>query len=281
MSGTASNIPARNAAFQSADGSITPAWWDFLFRQWKKTGGGTPSGGDFVLKSGDSMTGPLVLPGAPTLALHAADKSYVDGQVVHPFTGSPSPIGIAVPGSSGLYARGDHVHAYPTVAMPPTADLGTIIATTETALWTPATYAPIPANTCSVGRVYRLVAGGVMSFAAAGTLTITPRFGLSVAGTTMGASIAQTSPGVTANRPWRLEMDVVCRSVGAGATSKVIGAGTFTTSGLGTVGTGVSFAFGGTEALVDVTVASGLCVGWTLTTAGSVTPQYVAMTVMN
>lgn len=32
-----------------------------------------------VLKSGDTMTGPLVLPGDPTTALQAASKSYVDG----------------------------------------------------------------------------------------------------------------------------------------------------------------------------------------------------------
>jgi hypothetical protein len=280
MSGS-SNIPARNAAFQSPDGSISPAWWDFLFRQWKKTGGGTPSGGSFVLKTGDSMTGPLVLSGDPALPLHAADKSYVDGQVVHPFAGVPHAIGTAAPGSSALFARGDHVHAYPTVAAPPTANLATIVATAETALWSPAAYTPIMANTCSVGRVYRIVAGGVMSFAAAGTLTITPRYGLSTAGVSMGPSVAQTSPGATVNQPWRMEMDVVCRSVGAGATSKVIGAGMFATSGLGTAGTSVAFAFGGLEATVDLTVAGGICIGWTLTTAGSVTPQYVAMTVMN
>ena len=281
MSGS-SNIPARNAAFQSPDGSISPAWWDFLFRQWKKTGGGTPdTGGLFVLKSGDSMTGALVLPGAPTLALHAADKSYVDGQVVHPFTSSPNPIGVAVPGSSGLFARGDHVHDYRTIATPPTANLATITATTETALWTPATYTPIDANTCTAGRIYRVMAGGIMTFAAAGTLTITPRFGLSTAGTTMGASIAQTSPGVVANVPWFLDMSIICRFVGSGVASKVVGTGSFVTSGLGTAGTAVAFSFGGTEATVDLGVASGICIGWTLTTAGSVTPEYVYMTVVN
>jgi hypothetical protein len=34
-----------------------------------------------VAKSGDTMTGDLVLPGAPTLNLHAATKGYVDGEV--------------------------------------------------------------------------------------------------------------------------------------------------------------------------------------------------------
>jgi len=34
-----------------------------------------------VAKSGDTMTGALTLPGAPTLALHAATKGYVDGEI--------------------------------------------------------------------------------------------------------------------------------------------------------------------------------------------------------
>jgi len=34
-----------------------------------------------VAKSGDTMTGALVLPGAPTLTLHAATKGYVDGEI--------------------------------------------------------------------------------------------------------------------------------------------------------------------------------------------------------
>ena len=34
-----------------------------------------------VAKAGDTMTGDLTLPGAPTLALHAATKDYVDGEI--------------------------------------------------------------------------------------------------------------------------------------------------------------------------------------------------------
>lgn len=46
----------------------------------------------FVLKSGDTMTGPLVLPGNPTLALQATPKQYVDtfAPLASPvFTGAP------------------------------------------------------------------------------------------------------------------------------------------------------------------------------------------------
>ena len=40
--------------------------------------------GAYLLKTGDTMTGPLFLNGAPTEALHAATKGYVDGNSVTP-----------------------------------------------------------------------------------------------------------------------------------------------------------------------------------------------------
>jgi hypothetical protein len=39
-----------------------------------------------VAKSGDTMTGALTLPGAPTLNLHAATKGYVDGEITDALT---------------------------------------------------------------------------------------------------------------------------------------------------------------------------------------------------
>jgi hypothetical protein len=166
---------------------------------------------------------------------------------------------------------------------PPIANLAAIVATTETALWNPANYSPIAANDCRPGKIYRMTAGGIMSFAATGTLTITPRFGLTVGvGITMGASVAQTSPGVTTNQPWKMEMYLVCRTVGApGVNSTVIGTGVFTTNGTGTAGTGVSIVFGGTSATVDVSIATGICIGWTLSVAGTVTPMFAILQSLN
>ncbi len=34
----------------------------------------------YVMKTGDTMTGPLILPGDPVTPLQAADKNYVDAQ---------------------------------------------------------------------------------------------------------------------------------------------------------------------------------------------------------
>ena len=55
--------------------------WDG--EKWTSGGGSGGSIGDgsaYVLKAGDIMTGPLVLPADPTVALQAATKQYVDGR---------------------------------------------------------------------------------------------------------------------------------------------------------------------------------------------------------
>lgn len=166
-------------------------------------------------------------------------------------------------------------------ADPPIANLSAVIATTETALWNAANYTPIPANDCRAGKIYRLVAGGIMSFASTGTLIITPRFGLTTGGVTMGASPTMPNPGVTTNAAWRMEMDCICRTVGAtgSATSTVIGTGKFLTTNSAL--NGIALTFGGTSATVDTSAASGITIGWTLSVAGTVTPQYVFLQTLN
>lgn len=170
-----------------------------------------------------------------------------------------------------------------TLNDPPIANLTAVVATSETALWNPSNYTPINANDARPGKIYKVTAGGIMSFASTGTLLITPRWGLTTAGITMGANVtAVTTPGVTTNTPWTLEFVCICRTVGApGANSTVIGTGKFVTGNLGTAGTAVAFAFGGTSATVDVSIATGICIGWTLSVAGTVTPQYAFIQSMN
>ncbi|MBK1871578.1 hypothetical protein [Taklimakanibacter albus] len=48
------------------------------------------SGTSFLAKAGDAMLGPLTLAGAPTLALHAAPKNYVDQKISDVVNSSPA-----------------------------------------------------------------------------------------------------------------------------------------------------------------------------------------------
>lgn len=167
---------------------------------------------------------------------------------------------------------------------PPIANLTAVTATSETALWLASRYTPIPANDATPGKIYVVKAGGIMSFAATGTLIITPRFGLTVgAGITMGASVvALTTPGATTAHPWTLEFTCVVRTLGdPGTNSTVIGTGHFHT-GIPSAGSlPATQTFGGTSATVDLSIASGITIGWTLSVAGTVTPQYAYIQSVN
>lgn len=159
-----------------------------------------------------------------------------------------------------------------TIAEPPVASLTALTATTIETLWPAATYTPILAGDANrVGKIYVIRAGGIMSFAATGSLTITPNVGTATGGATLGASLARTSPGVTTAAPWFLEMTLVVRTTGTGGT--IIGTGSFNTAGTATLD--IAVTFGGTSATLDTTVASGITIGKTLSVAGSVTTQFV------
>jgi hypothetical protein len=166
---------------------------------------------------------------------------------------------------------------------PPIANLTAVTATVETALWSAAQFTPIPANDAKAAKIYELRAGGIMSFAATGALTITPRFGLTVAaGITMGASIAKATPGATTNMPWTLVMSIVVRTVGApGVNSTVMGTGNFIVNALTTAGSEFALTFGGTSATVDLSIPTGITIGWTLSVAGTCTPQYAYLVSVN
>lgn len=68
-------------------------WYDFVGGQLYIFENGSwspliPSVADFVIKSGDTMTGFLTLSGDPTQPLHAATKQYVDTEIAAAVTGS-------------------------------------------------------------------------------------------------------------------------------------------------------------------------------------------------
>jgi hypothetical protein len=199
------------------------------------------------------------------------EKSDLVGHPAQAFIRTPA--GVLIP----AFAGGSRQYFQDTLADPPIANLTAVTATAETILWNVTNYTPIAAGDCRYGKIYRVYAGGIMSFAATGTLIITPRFGLTVAaGITMGASVvALTTPGATTANAWSMQFTAIGRTVGApGANSTVIGTGFFIT-GIPSAGSlPGSQVFGGTSATADVSIATGICMGWTLSVAGTVTPQY-------
>jgi hypothetical protein len=112
------------------------------------------------------------------------------------------------------------------------------------------------------GQIYRFVTGGIMTTGTAGTLTLTPYYGPGTAqvavtgGVSMGASAAQTYVASLTNVPWRIEGELVFRTISQVATTSTAWlTGTFTSQGtLATAGSGFSIAFGSTSAVsVDTT----------------------------
>ena len=156
-----------------------------------------------------------------------------------------------------------------------TTSLSALVGTTEEVL-VPTLYTGIAATESYAGKVWKLTCGGIMSWAATGTLTLTPRLGLVIGGATLGVSVvAVTTPGATTAHAWRAEFTLVCRTFGlAGANSTFVGTGNFISSGIGTLGTGTVQSMGGTVATAEATIATGLWLGKTLTVAGSITTQW-------
>src|SRR6266704_1117848 len=110
---------------------------------------------------------------------------------------------------------------------PPIASGGALVSTAEEALWAATDFTRIAANDCKPGKIYEVRAGGLITWAATGTLTMTPRMGLLVSSPTLGVStVALTTPGVLTNAPWSLAFTLVVRTVGAaGVNSTAIGTG--------------------------------------------------------
>lgn len=164
---------------------------------------------------------------------------------------------------------------------PPVASGSALTSTSAEDLWLGTTFTPIFANDPKAGKIYTVEAGGIMSFASTGALTITPTYGGS-AGVALGASQAQTTPGATTAQPWYLRFNLIFRTIGAaGTNSTAIGTGFFTTAGTTSASSSVVITFGGTSASVDATVNKDIHIRKTLSVAGSMTMQYAYIFSLN
>lgn len=161
---------------------------------------------------------------------------------------------------------------------PQVANLTALIATTAEALWLATQYTPIFANDPKAGKIYCIRAGGILSTGASGTLILIPQYG-AIGGTTLGTSQTVTVPINMANVAWRLEFDLIIRTIGAtgGANGSAIGTGFFITAPFTSApaaGLSCIIPFGGTSAAIDTTTNSGITISKTLSVAGSITTQY-------
>ena len=164
---------------------------------------------------------------------------------------------------------------------PPVTSGSALVATTIESLWDGAAFTPVFANDPKAGKIYTVEAGGIMSWGATGTLTITPLYG-GTAGVALGASAAYTTPGTASAVAWYLRFNLVFRTIGAaGANSTCIGTGFITTGTDGAADSAVSIPFGGTSASVDATVNKDITIRKTLTVAGSFTTQYAYVYALN
>lgn len=157
---------------------------------------------------------------------------------------------------------------------PPVASGGALVSTAAEAAWSGPQYTPIFANDPKAGKIYHMVASGIITTGASGTLIITPTYG-GTGGIALGASATQTVPVSLTNVPWIIEAWLTFRVIGAaGANSTAVLAGYFAMSGtLATAGSGTVIPFGGTSASVDATVNKDITIQKTLSVAGSWTTQ--------
>lgn len=150
------------------------------------------------------------------------------------------------------------------------ADQTAVAGTVEAVLWA-ANYAALPANFFDApGKGARIRAFGVLTTGATpGTLTLTPRFGTTTGGTSLGAGTVSGNLATSiTNAPWFLDATIMCRSIGGTGTIAIFGiwespVGYVTAPGSVEVGRGVFTT-------VDTTAATGgLTVGATLSQATS------------
>jgi hypothetical protein len=156
-----------------------------------------------------------------------------------------------------------------------TAAFPTITAISETVL-VPTIFTPIAAMQPRAGQVWKLTVGGTCTTGLSGTLTITPRYGLVIGGTSLGASGAQNYVPSITTAPFIYECYVIHRTIGvaAGANSTVYCSGRWVSGGAVTTAASQTVVTHSGSASVDTTVATGLWIGVTFSVAPSVIPQW-------
>lgn len=171
----------------------------------------------------------------------------------------------------------------PYIDPPVTSPLAADVTTTAIAMWSGAQFTPLFANDAKAGKVYVIEAGGLITTAATGALTVSPGLGTTAPGTTLGTSVAQTVPASVTAAAWYLRSTWVVRTIGAaGANSTIIGNGLLQAGGIAaTASTSLDIAFGGTSCAFDATVNNFFTFTKTLSVAGSFTTLWCYINAVN
>jgi hypothetical protein len=154
----------------------------------------------------------------------------------------------------------------------PTSHTAVNTTTSETNLWVPGIWTPIPANDMVTGKVYKIEAGGIFSTSsAAPTSTWTPRCGQSAtpsSNVTLGATTGSTMIASLNNVPWYWTFTLAIRALGLAASGcSGTGNGAVIIGGL-TTAVGVVQSMGATVAsTLDNTAATGLILSQTWQTS--------------
>jgi hypothetical protein len=165
------------------------------------------------------------------------------------------------------------------LAAPPLANLANISpSNTEVALIpvSAGSKLAIAAMTLKPAQVLKVTAGGVVTTGATAiNWTITPRWGTTNAGTTLGASQAVAKTASLTAVPWLLQFWLQVRTVNdtAATQTTVVGVGSFESAG-----TARDIVIGGTAATIDTASAAGLWFGIVASGAdvsATFTPQIV------
>lgn len=166
---------------------------------------------------------------------------------------------------------------------PPASFTAVTASATETNLWTPNIWTPIPANDMRSGKSYILSFGGIYtSTATPGVITWTLRVGQSATPTSnvlLGASNSTAPPASLTNAPFYGQAEVGIRTIGI-AASGATGVGHMFVHVQGAAAaSAIDYIAGGTVATtIDNTAATGLVVSITISVASqSYTCQWVKL----
>jgi hypothetical protein len=145
------------------------------------------------------------------------------------------------------------------------ANQSAITGTAEVGLFSVAQYSGFGPNSMRAGQKWQLNAWGIITTPGSGqgNITITPRFGTSTAGISIGASAATALVASATNLPWRLRFDLTIRSIGnTGNNSNLVGSGYFI-AGTGVVAQNVMFCSTASVAF-DASISGGIFIGITM-----------------